>query len=106
MPKSRNHFVFEFLVLLCCISFRNVSGIKILLTRDKGGDYFTNPYNDQFCDSTNAECSKKYSKGDGQCSYCKCNRMNKTFNETSLRCVAIQDFGKGMVESMVCENKC
>ena len=79
-----------------------MSGIKIKLTRNESGDYFTNPYSisadddgDKFCLSTNAICFEDYPKIGDKCRYCKCNKV-KTFNETSLRCASIQDFGQGI----------
>ena len=111
MSESKNHFAFELLVLLCCISFQNVSGIKIKLTRNESGDYFTNPYStsadddgNNFCLSTNAICFKDHPRTGDKCRYCKCDKV-KTFNETSLRCASIQDFGQGMVEKTLCGNK-
>ena len=106
MSESKNYFIFGFLVLLCCISIQNISGIQIELTRDEEGDYFTNPYNDQCSRFTNAKCFDNDPDKDDQCGYCKCDKMNKkTFNETSLLCEAIRRSGKGVVEKMVCENK-
>ena len=108
MSESRNHFVFELLVLLCCISFQDVSGIQIKLTRDEKGDYFTNPYSttpsaSKFCDLTNARCFNDDRRGhNAQCSHCKCNVTTfKTFNEINLRCAPIQDFGQGMVIALI-----
>ena len=104
MSESRNHFFFELLVLLCCISFQDVSGTQMKLIRDKKGDYFTNPYSttpsaSKFCDLRNATCFNEGRRGNNaQCSHCKCNVVTfKTFNKTSLRCAPIQDFGQGMV---------
>ena len=106
MSESRNHFVFELLVLLCYISFQNVSGIEVELKRHETGDYFENPYVTSpeyvdFCHSANAsprrlKCPKR--RGPGKCRYCKCNKM-KTFNETSSRCVSFQDFEQGTLET-------
>ena len=96
MSESRN--VFEFLVLLCCILFQNVSGITVELTRHRNGDYFNNPNEDfNFCHSANAICSDKHrpAKKD-ECSYCKCNTNEATFNET--HCVSFQHLQGGMVE--------
>ena len=104
MSESRNHhFVFELLVLLCCISFQNVSGIQMKLTRRQNGDFFTNPYeripyNFNFCISTNATCSFQARPDvNNKCRYCRCNATKATLNETNLRCGSIQDFGQGMV---------
>ena len=106
MLESKNHIVFGFLVLLYYISFQNVSGIQIELTRLQNGDRFDNPYAtspdaSSFCDKTNAICK---GRPNNQCRYCKCNKV-KTFNETSLRCAPNQNFGQGMVETKLCENK-
>ena len=90
MSVSRN-YIFQ-LWLFCFISFQNVSGIQINLTRTQAGDYFSNPYDDgKFCLLTNSMCYKNLPENGEKCHYCKCNESERTFDVTNLRCVPNED---------------
>ena len=102
MSKVGNHFPFQLWLWFCFITYQNVSGLQLDLTRFQTGDYFNNPYatscdddDDEFCDATNSFCFRNHPNQGNECCYCKCNSLYSTFGLTTQRCAPNSDFRPG-----------